>query len=537
MSESEMPPGDFPAEGSGPTAPPGASPPSSRGLAAVASHNAVWAIAARISAVVVSMMLTPFVLDKLGRELYGVVVAVTSVFEYMSLIRGGVGGALRRYVTLYLHGGRWEAARDFYAAGFWWSNILRTVILVVGIAVALPLCGFLRLPEAARPDAAIGVALVFLAAVIADQGNVFSIPIYATGRTVWLSIVSAVGTWGRLGLTVAALSLLVPTLRVYGFALVLTQLVSVFALMILAQRTRVVGPVLPRPQLGSPQLRRELFGYGGLALLSQAASLLYVSTDNLFIGRLYGVAAVTHYSLGTRWAPIITGFLGATMSGLMPLFTSFEARGEAARSRAALVRVVAITTALSVPVCLVPCVVGDLFLLRWVGPEYPDSYRYMLAMLAPAALDGALAPLWMALLARGRIGWIATSDILVAVGNVAISLLLAQVFHLGLLGFALGNTIATLAKNLLLRPLMGRRDPSMPSMRSTLSPLPWALLGTAPGLILLWLARPWFGGSLAGVIVAGFAGGAVCLAGSLLAAVRVAELRKLRKLVPGVRRG
>jgi O-antigen/teichoic acid export membrane protein len=224
------------------------------------------------------------------------------------------------------------------------------------------------------------------------------------------------------------------------------------------------------------------------------------------------------------------------MSGLMPLFTSLEARGEEARSRAALMRVVAITTAISVPACLVPCMVGRLFLLRWVGPEYSDSYLYMVAMLAPAALDGALAPVWMALLARGRIGWIATADIVVAVGNVAISLLLARVFHLGLLGFALGNTIATLAKNLLLRPLMGRKESAMPSMRASLSPLPWALLGTAPGLLLLWVARPLYSGTLAGVIVAGLAGGAISLAGSLLTAVRLAELRKLRALLPGGRR-
>jgi O-antigen/teichoic acid export membrane protein len=536
MSDFEMPPDGLLEENPESVPAAGTPVPGNRGLASVASHNAMVAVLGRFSTLAVSIILTPFVLHKLGRELYGVVVAVTAVFEYMSLIRGGVGGALRRYVTLHLHGGRLQAARDFYAAGFWWSNILRTVILVVGVALAVPLCGFLRLPAAVRPDAAVGIGLVFLAAVIADQGNVFSIPIFATGRTVWLSIVSAAGAWGRLGLTFLALSLLVPTLRVYGSVLAVTQLASVVALMVLAQRTRVVGPVLPRPQLGSPQLRRELFSYGGLALLSQAASLLYVSTDNLFIGRLYGASAVTQYSLGTRWAPLITGFLAAAMSGLMPLFTSLEARGEEARSRAALVRVVAITAALSVPICLVPCVVGDLFLVRWVGPEYRSSYWYLLAMLAPATLDNALGPIWMALIARGRIGWIATSDIVVAVGNVAISLLLAQVFHLGLLGFALGNTIATLSKNLLLRPLMGRKDSAMPSMKASLSPLVWALLGSAPGLLLLGLTRPWYGGSLAGVIIAGLAGGAICLAGSLLAAVRLAELRKLRRLLPGGRR-
>ena len=65
----------------------------------------------------------------------------------------------------------------------------------------------------------------------------------------------------------------------------------------------------------------------------------------------------------------------------------------------------------------------------------------------------------------------------------------------------------------------------------------WAnRLGTAPGLLLLWLARPLYGGSLAAVIIAGLAGGAICLAGSLLAAVRPAELRRLHKLLPGARR-
>jgi Na+-driven multidrug efflux pump len=510
-----------------PPAPPATSP-RTRGLGDVASRNALMGLVARLSLLVVGMILTPFVLGKLGRELYGVVVAIGGVYEYLSLLRGGVGGALRRFVTLHHHGGRPGAARDFYAAGFWWSGILRTFILLVGLALAWPVCGFLRLPEALRPDAAVGVGLVLLASVVADQANIFSIAIYATGRTTWLSIVSAAGAWGRLALTVVALSLFLPTLRVYGAALLVLQVLSMLALMGLAQRAHVVGPVLPRPQLGNPVLRRELLGYGGLALLSEAASLLYVSTDNLFIGRIYGAASITHYSLGTRWTPLVMGFLGATMSGLTPLFTSLEARGEGARSREALLRVIAIASALAVPVCLVPCMVGDLFLVNWVGPVYRDSYRYMLAMLVPAVIEASLAPVWATLLARGRIGWIATGDIVVAVGNVGISLLLALVFHLGLLGFALGNSIAVLSKSLLLRPIAGRRDGSMPPLSVCLGSLPKALLGSAPGLLLLWLARPLYGGSLAGVIGAGIAGGAICLAGSFLTAVGRAEMRRLR---------
>ena len=113
------------------------------GLSSVAARNAVTAVIARLSTILVGIILTPFVLHKLGRDLYGVVVAAGSIYEYLSLLRGGVAGALRRYVTLHYHAGRLQAARDFYAAGFWWGGILRFVILAAGLALAPSIAGFI----------------------------------------------------------------------------------------------------------------------------------------------------------------------------------------------------------------------------------------------------------------------------------------------------------------------------------------------------------------------------------------------------------
>lgn len=501
--------------------------PANAGFSSVASRNALTAVAARLSIIVVGLILTPFVLRRLTAEAYGLLVTVGSVYEYLSLLRGGVGGALRRYVTLHHHGGRPREARAYYAAGFWWAGILRAVVLAAGLALAWPITGFFRLDSALRPEAALGVALVFVAAVVTDQAALFHIPIYATGRTASISLVQAAQGWVRVVIVMAALAWVGATLPVYGGALIAVELFGVAALLILAQRSRTVGPVVPRPQLGDRPLRRELFRYGGLALLSQAAVLLYVSTDNLLIGRIYGPEQVTHYSLGARWVPLVQGFLMAAVSGLTPIFTSLEARGESERSREALLRVVSVTSALAVAACLVPCVIGDLFLTQWVGETYRSSARYLVAMLAPLAIDGALAPVWMALLARGRIGWVATADLLVAGGNVALSLILALGLNLGLLGFALGNTAAVLAKNLLLRPIVARRDPATPPFGRVLLPFGRALAGGLPGLLLLGLARPWIAGSLAAVILGGLAGGALTLAGALLATLGPAGLRHL----------
>lgn len=504
----------------------------SEGLVSVASRNAIVSMLARVSGVAVGLLLTPFVLGKLGREMYGIVIATTSAFEYMLLLRGGIGAAMRRHVTILSHSGRSEQAKEHYRAGFWLGNLAHLAILFAALFLADDFCRFLRLPEAAIPDASRGVFLVTLALIVSNLTGTFEVPIYATGRLHRIQAVSAASPWIRLAIVFAAFSAFLPTLGLYGGALLLAEIPAMLVLAFLAQRAGLAGPVVPRPGLGDRAVRREMLSYGGVALLSQVASLLYISTDNMLIGRIYGPGAVTHYSLGVRWEPIIRGLLWAPILALAPLFTQLEARSESDRSRQAVRRSVALAAALAVPFCLVPCVVGDLFLAHWVGEEYRGSAVYLIAMLAPASLTITLAPVWAALVGRGRIGWVAVGDLIVALLNVGISLLLALAAGLGLLGFALGNTIALLAKNLLLIPLAAGREETIPATRDLLLPLPRALLGGLPGLVLLWALRGWYGTGLLPVVAAGLAGGGIVLVGSAAAAVGRREagllLRALR---------
>jgi O-antigen/teichoic acid export membrane protein len=323
----------------------------------------------------------------------------------------------------------------------------------------------------------------------------------------------------RVVFVVPAFLLFVPSLTLYSATVCLGELVVAIVLGVVGAASRVVPSVIPRIDFGASDVRGAHFRFGGLGVISQAAGVLYLATDNLLIGRIYGPARVTEYSLGTRWAPLISSFLWAGISALTPLITQMEARGEVDRTRKVVLRAAAVASAIGVPTCLVPCVVGDVFLARWVGPEYRRSVSYMIAMLAPTMVTIALEPVWMAMVARGRIGWIAAGDILVAVGNPILSLILALKFGLGLLGFALGNTVALLAKNLLLRPLAGRSEAALPSIGRTLLTLPAALLGGAPALILLYFLKPYYEGSLSSIMAAGLVAGALSLAGATLTAV------------------
>ena len=497
------------------------------GLTGVAALNAAASLGARLATLLVGIVLTPFVLHRLGRELYGIAAAAGSLLEYLWLLRGGLGGAMRRYVTVSYHEGARDLAERYYAAGFWWAGVLRAVVVLVGVGLAHGLCVFMRAPPSLLADATVGLVLFFIAAGLNDTGGILELPTYVSGHTAPVSIVKMSGAVLRVALVVPAFLVFVPSLTVYGVAICIAELAVAIAVGIVGARKRVGSSVFPRPEFGSPALRRTLFQFASLGLVSQAAGILYLATDNLLIGRIYGPARVTEYSLGTRWAPMITGFLYAGVSAIAPLLTQMDARGEVDRTRRVVLRAAAFSSALGVPVCLVPCVLGDVFLARWVGPEYRRSAVYMIAMLVPTLISITLEPIWITLVARGRIGWIALSDITVAVANPVLSLVLALHFHLGLLGFALGNTAALLAKNLLLRPLLNRADTALPSLRATLFTLPVALAGGTPALLLLYFLKPLYAHSLPAIVGAGTAGGVLCLAGSLLTAVGWRDTRAL----------
>ena len=498
-------------------------------LTRIAAANGIAAGVARVMALVISIVLTPIILGGIGAQLYGVLTVAGSLYDYLTLFRGGLGTAMRRHVTIAFHRGDTEGASEFYQAGFWWGAILRMPILLMAMALAGPLCDFVRVPPELRNEAVLGMRLVLCAAWIGDFSAMFEVPVFASGATAIISYLrSGIGLI-RLIVMFAAFSLLVPSLQLYGNLLIGLTLVSTASMGIFAQRAKTVGSAIPKPRIGSPAVRRELFSYGGLALIGQLGELLWVATDTMLIGRLFGPAEITLFSFGARWMPLLRQSWTSILASIQPLFTKLEAENTTDRSRRATEQTVALSAGVSVPACFVPCVVGKAFLAQWVGAEYVSAYPIILITLIPLSLELTLYPIWVVLAARGRIGWVSVAELVLATARIGASLALAVGLSQGILGFAWASGGALLARNLLIRPLAVRDLDALPSTARLLVFYLRAVAGAAPALILLWLVKPHYSNSLAAVVIAGMLGGAFALAGAISASFGRSGLLRLRK--------
>jgi O-antigen/teichoic acid export membrane protein len=333
----------------------------------------------------------------------------------------------------------------------------------------------------------------------------------------WIRLVAVIGLFASRG----------PSLTSYAAATLIAEVCATASMAFLAHRARTVGSVIPRFDLGEPAIRRSMLSYGGWALLLQVASLVTASGPTILAGRLFGPEQVTRYSLGARWEPLLRSLLATPIATLAPLFTQLEATREEERSRQAVRRAVAWASALAVPACLVPCIVGDLFLARWVGETYRSSSAYLIATLLPTTLAIATAPVWAALTGRGRIARLALGDLCLAIGGLIVGTGLALATGAGLLGFAIGVALAILGKAAFLVPMTASRYRVIGRKRDIWGPLGRALLGALPGLGILFVLRDFYAASLPAVVLAGGLGGMAALAGSAATTLGWSEIRNL----------
>ncbi|MEZ4651223.1 MAG: oligosaccharide flippase family protein [Candidatus Eisenbacteria bacterium] len=506
-----------------------------RKMGRMAAWNASSAAVQRLVGMIVSIVLTPFVLGELGRALYGVMTTAGSLFDYLTLFRGGLGSALRRHVTIRVHSDRQEEAKKYYQTGFWLGALLRIPILVMVLFAAKPLCNFVNLDPAYFDDAVPGVLLILVAAWLNDVATIFVVPTYATGNMGALSVFTTSTVLLRLILVFAAFHLFPPSLRLYGGVLIVLMSTLIVGQAWLAHRSRSVGPIVPKFSLGTQAIRRDLFTYGGLSLIEQVAYLLWLTGDNLLVGRFYGAEQVALYSLGARWMPLIQSFATTVFRSVQPLFTKLEAQADDKKTVQVTLVAISISSILAVPACLVPCVVGDLFLVQWIGDtigaDYRTAYHILLITLVPLTLDIAFSPIWVVLSAYGRVGWVSATEVSISVAKVALGLTLTLSTDMGILGFGVASAAALAVRSLFIRPITASRFPWLPSTSAMASKLVRSLVGGAPGLVLLALTRHLYADSMLKVILAGAIGAALTGLGSSLLVLGPKEIARLKRTI------
>lgn len=506
--------------------------------------NTLFNAAGRFWSIAVGLLLTPYIISRVGLELYGVWAFAGVLTGYFGLLDLGVGASFVKYISGYYAKKDTESISRLVSTGGAFYLLLAALLIPLSMPVIRPLTALFPLPPAAV-DEAVFVLRVGVA-IFAFSGVSGAFQAVQTGlqRMDVTNAVSIAASLPLIGGTVYALE------RGYGLrGLVLANAAVMLFTGALnaAAAYRLLPGLRVSPRLAGLRMFRTLFSFGFKLQFSRVADLVVFQADRLLITYFLGAGAVGLYQLGSTVAMSVRQLPLLLVSALLPAASDLDARSEHQKLGELYLRGTKYLALAGVPLVLFAIGSARLLMQAWMGPGY-EGAALVAQILAAGYLANLLAGVGTSVgAATGRPEFQMRAAVISGVSNLL--LCAALIPALGYAGAALAVSVSLVLGPLYffhrLHGLLGVGDAE--AARGLLAP-PLAAAAAPAALLLLadrWimLRRPGLGRPEAAALLA--AEGLVFLAVYALLAGRAGCLderdRELARLaaaaLPGRRRG
>ncbi|MBK5276974.1 MAG: oligosaccharide flippase family protein [Desulfuromonadales bacterium] len=391
----------------------------------------------------VSLILTPYLILRLGKDLYGIWTlclsfSISGIFSLFSL---GLQGGLVKYVAEYHALARFRELNEVFTA---------TIAIYAGMAVigAIGLfCGAGIFAQSVLTVPYEQVAVVTILLRILAVQILFELPALAAD-----AVVAGMQRFDLLGLleTIRFLVLSALIVIMVQFTTDLVSLgvaaagVAVAYSLMLAFFAKRVLPELRLVRRISRELFERMARFTGNLFLLRINAVVYNNMDSLLIGALVTTTAVTDYDIANRIHGIVVTVMGIAPMVVLPAASSFAGKDDVDSLRKLVIMGTKYTMALTLPLCLIVGVLAEEIIRFWISPAFVGNaalVRLFLVYLLFWPIQGVG---WNMLIGVGETAALTRIQVVSVFVNLVITtVLLRYVGTAGaMIGTVLGNLVA-----------------------------------------------------------------------------------------------
>jgi O-antigen/teichoic acid export membrane protein len=434
----------------------------------------------------VGFLISPLLVHKLGDTAYGIWAFSLQLGAYLSVLDLGVRIALTRYITHYHAKNEMDHVHEAFSVGVAALGSLGIVSLLVTIVLVHFLPNIVHVPIEMQSAARWTLFLIGLQVALSFPGAIFA------------GMLAALSRYDLLNTTVITISvakaLLIWLLLTNGHGLLAVAIVSLvtgcatFALQF-ALASRLYGGFryrLNREQFESTL--KPLLNFGFFAFLLGISGRLVLWSDNIVIGIILGPAMVTFYAIAGNLIDYLQGILSSSLSVLVPLATSYDARSEEEKLQYLFSRGSRFLLLLFLPAIIAVLVLGPGFISLWMGARYVETSGKVLVLLAiPLVFAPMRGAAQQILYGSNRHKFSAFISLGEAITNLALSIIL--IYRIGAVGVAWGTLIPGVLSAGIVIPMYTLRRLAMNSGSFYWNSFLLPVLAGLPYMGLLYLMR------------------------------------------------
>ncbi len=457
-----------------------------------------WVLTA--ATIVVTYVLTPFTLYRLGETGYGTWLLITSMTGYLLLLSLGVPMASMRYMAQYAAEGKQEELNGVVASSAGLFLSLGVVSFVIGCILYGLFESAYTIPPALQAQARVG----FFLTVLYVSGDFLAQLPYAIMAAhhdfLYRNAVQLYSLLLRLILTFTLLTLK-PSLVVLAMVQ-LTMMAFEYCVMWIVIRKRY--PLLKlRLRDFNTQRVRLIFSFSLFVLILHVGERMMFQSDALVIGAFLDISHIPYYAVANSLSVYLIQFVVAIAAVVMPTATKLQAEGRQDGLEEVFLKWSKITFTLTIMAGIFLFVLGPRFLGWWLGPSFEGPAGRVLQILTIGAIvylpvRGVALPILMGL---GKPKQATIAYVVSGLANVGMSIALAR--PLGLAGVAIGTTVPLIGYAIAVLAL-ACREVGVSMTRYTIYVVPRALIGAIPAAaVLMWFRLAIDVHSIVGLTTAG----------------------------------
>ncbi|MFT5297584.1 MAG: O-antigen/teichoic acid export membrane protein [Colwellia sp.] len=333
--------------------------------------------------IIVFYFLTPYVIEKLGTDVYGIWVLIISVTTFIQLMDFGMAGALRRFISHH------EARNENQEIASVISNIFfiyAVVSIIVVIGVLLTYFYLLPVFEISPKLADIAKAAFLIAGL--DIAFILFFNLYA--GTLWALQRFDITNYGLIASIILRTIIIVLMLNV-GMGLVDMALAIFFTnLLYHLYKMIAVHNVYPEFKISLGLISKtkmiSLSKFSGIGFLTSLSNLGIRHSSPILIGIFLNSISVAYFVISQSLVNYASQIIGAASGVTGPAISRQNSLSKHDSNKSLLLNGQRFTAYISYLICLGLILFGDKFIELWVGLEFSTNAYHVLVLLAFAAM-------------------------------------------------------------------------------------------------------------------------------------------------------
>ncbi len=267
----------------------------------------------------ISFFLTPYLVEKIGKEAYSFYPLANNFVNYMSVITVALNSMGARFITIALTRGEEKKANTYFVSILYGNIIMSLVLFIPLTLIVVFLDVILDIPLDLVSEVKLLFALVFISMVVNLVTNVFGVAVFSKNRLELGSICDIAIALVRVGLYALLFVVFEPTIAYVG---VVSLIVAIFTALIQRYYTQ---KLLPNIKMGHEffqwQAIVEVISSGIWNSVNQIGVILLSTIGLMVCNRLYGAAAGGDYSIALTIPQFLNGIVSMLSSVFLPGLT------------------------------------------------------------------------------------------------------------------------------------------------------------------------------------------------------------------------